>query len=252
MNHNKINLFLSIAITLGFWELIGVFVFDPQLIPPFSSVFITFWKMLLNLEIFGHLLISLKRLLIGYAAGSIVGIVLGCAIGRVKIVSEVLNPFIKLFNSIPAIAMIPLGILWFGVGELARYFLLMYIAGVTVTLNSAEGVRAVPPIHLRVAKCLGTNKLKIFLKVIIPSSFPYILTGLRTALGLSIMVLVAAEMIGAKSGVGYLIIESRYFFNIKRMFVGIITLGTLSIVIDRIFKWFVSKKLPRFDVEKRI
>ena len=113
-------------------------------------------------------------------------------------------------------------------------------------------MRQVPALRLKAARCLGVEARAAFVRVVIPSSFPAILAGIRIAIGLGVMVIVAAEMLGATSGLGYLIMEARQHYNVERMFVGILGLGTLSLLLDRGFIVVVDRYLPRWSAERRV
>lgn len=237
---------------LVLWHLLSIYFFNIKLIPCPTDIFIEAWKMILSFELIEHVAISLKRILIGFAIGSGVGMIVGSLIATNKLISDLLHPPLELLNSIPPIALIPLAILWFGIGEISRYSLIIYLAVIIVSLTTIDGVKNIPQVHIRVAKCLGAKRTKIFTHVFFPSAFPYLLAGLRVSLGFSFMVVVAAEMIGASSGIGHLIIQSNYFVEMKKMLVGILVLGILGVIFDRIFQLLISKTLPRFDLEKRV
>jgi ABC-type nitrate/sulfonate/bicarbonate transport system permease component len=183
-------------VTLAIWELIAAYVGSPLLIPSPGAVAARASRLIANGELVAHVGVSLERLGVGLLVGVPVGVLLGCAMGRSGFLDGLFDPFLRMANSTPAIALIPFTLLWFGVMEVGRYALLVYIIAVTVTLNARHGVRQVPSIRLKAASSLGLTRTDTFIRVIIPSSIPATLVGIRTALGLGVMVIVAAEMFG--------------------------------------------------------
>jgi NitT/TauT family transport system permease protein len=140
---------------------------------------------------------------------------------------------------------------WFGIDEAARLFLIIYLAAVLMVPATVTGVGHVTPIRRRAAESLGARRRDIYLRVMLPDALPYVLNGLRVTLGFCFMVVVAAEMIGANTGIGYLIMKSRYFAATTPMFVGILVLGLMGVGFDTLFRRLVAVALPRFAVEKR-
>lgn len=244
---------LAVAVaTLVIWTGAAALVNSPLLVPPPRLVFDSFLALAGSGELAWHVAASLGRLAVGLLVGVPLGTILGCAMGRWSLVDAVLNPFVRMFNAIPALALVPFSLLWFGVTEFSRYVLLTYTVSLTVLLAARQGVRAVPVIREKVASNLGLSLAAAFVRVTIPSCFPSILAGVRTAIGLGVMVIVAAEMLGAESGLGYLIMQARSQFNIGYMLVGVLGLGVLSLLLDRSFLWVTEVGLPRWSVQRRV
>jgi ABC-type nitrate/sulfonate/bicarbonate transport system permease component len=166
--------------------------------------------------------------------------------GRIRIVAQFVDPLLQFMRPISPVALVPLSIIWFGIGDMSRYFIIFYGVVIIVILNTAAGVVSTPNIRLNAAKCLGARRSQIFRRIIIPSAVPYILTGMRVALGFAFMGIVAAEMIAAQSGIGYLIMQSRMLLRTDIMFVGLVTLGVLGAVIDGCFKLAINRTMQRF------
>jgi NitT/TauT family transport system permease protein/taurine transport system permease protein len=166
--------------------------------------------------------------------------------GRISIVRQLADPVLQLMRPISPVALVPLSIIWFGIGDMSRYFIIFYAVVIIMILNTAAGVASTPTIRLNAARCLGAGPLQIFRRVIIPSAVPYILTGMRVALGFAFMGIVAAEMIAAQSGIGYLIMQSRMLLRTDIMFVGLVTLGVLGALIDACFRLAIGRTMKRF------
>ncbi len=243
---------LALAVVLVLWELLALRVGLPLLVPAPRAVAATLARMLSTGELVEHVAASLQRLAVGLLVGVPLGVLLGSVMGRSRFADAFFDPFVRMANATPAIALVPFSLLWLGVTETARYALLVYIVALTLVLSTRHGVRQVPRIRLKAASTLGVTGVPAFFRVVIPSACPAILAGIRTAIGLGVMVIVAAEMLGARSGLGYLLMEARSHFNVERMFVGIIGLGTLSLLLDRGFHALVERGMPRWSARRRV
>ncbi len=242
----------GILLFLVLWQFAAVMVGTPLLFPKPIDVAHAVADMTKSGEIFTHLVATLQRLVVPLAVGVPLGAVLGCAMGVSRDINSWFDPYVRMANSIPAIALIPFALLWFGVTELARYSLIFYVSVYVVALSAREGVVQVPPLRIKAANTLGVAGTSAFFRVVIPSSFPAVLAGMRTATGLSVMVVVAAEMMGATNGFGYLIILGRQNYDPTLIFVGILGLGILSILLDRTIQFAIEHLMPRWSVKRRV
>jgi NitT/TauT family transport system permease protein len=234
------------------WGVTAWFIDMPILVPTPFQVAEGFATLAANGDLFHHLWASLSRLCVGLLVGAPLGAFIGCAMGRSEVIDAIFNPFVRMFNSIPALALVPFSLMWFGATELSRYTILIYTISLTVLLSARAGAANVRRIREQTGWTLGLSPVAILFRIILPSCFPAILAGVRTAIGLGVMVIVAAEMIGAESGFGYLIMQARSHFNMVNMLVGVIGLGLLSLTLDRLFVWFVETLLPRWSVRRRV
>jgi ABC-type nitrate/sulfonate/bicarbonate transport system permease component len=236
----------SISIAVFAWALFARYFAFPDLVPSPWETFGTGAQMLSSGTLLNHVAVSLQRVLVGYAAGCAIGVLVGALMGRIQIVGQFADPLLQLMRPISPVALVPLSIIWFGIGDMSRYFIIFYGVVIIMILNTAAGVASTPNIRLNAARCLGARRRQIFLRIIIPSAVPYILTGMRVALGFAFMGIVAAEMIAAQSGIGYLIMQSRMLLRTDIMFVGLVTLGVLGAVIDGFFKLAINRTMQRF------
>lgn len=241
----------AVLLPLAVWELLSRTALNANLVPPPSVVAGVAAGMLQSGELFLHIAISLRRIFVGFLLGSALGIAIGVAAARSRLVWDALQPLLAVCSSVPPIALIPLAMLWFGIDEGARLFLIVYLAAVLMVPSTVNGVRSIPSIRVRAAESLGARRRDVYLRVMLPDALPFILSGLRITLGFCFMVVVAAEMIGANSGIGYLIMQSRFYALTTKMFVGILVLGMLGMAFDALFRRLVAVALPRFAVEKR-
>jgi len=236
----------SIVIAFAGWQFLSTFVFNPFLIPPPLVVLETMIPMVKSGEIFRHVAISLARVGVGFATGCAAGIVLGVILGRVKTVSDLLDPIIELLRYLSPTAMIPIAVIWFGIGETSKYFLIFWGTFFIVLINTTAGVMRAPIIRQRAAECLGANPLQIFVLVVIPSAAPYIVTGMRIAMASSFMSIIPAEILAADSGIGYLLQHSSILLQTNRIFVALLTICVIGFIFDRLFRMAVDRMLSRY------
>ncbi len=189
---------------------------------------------------------SLGRILVGYMARAALGIPVGLLIGHFVWVERLIGPSLAFVRSIPPIAFVPFSIIVFGIGEASKYAIIFYLVFIVLALSAAAGVRETPRIRMRAAQALGAGRRTVLLKVVLPSAFPFILTGLRVALSLAFMAVVSAELIGARSGLGHLIMKAQTMFESETMLVGILSLGVLGGLLDRGAEGLIRRVLGRF------
>jgi ABC-type nitrate/sulfonate/bicarbonate transport system permease component len=236
----------SLLIGCSIWQFLSSFVFNQFLIPPPVQVFRTAIPMVLSGEIPADAAISMVRVLVGFITGSFAGIVVGVLLGRVRLLHELLDPVLELLRYLSPTAMIPIAVIWFGIGEMSKYFLIFWGTFFIVVINTTAGVWRAPVARQRAAECLGASKLQIFLLVAIPSAVPYIVTGMRVAMASAFMSIIPAEILAADSGIGYLLQKSSMLLQTDRIFVALLTICLLGFAVDRLFRLFVDKVLTRY------
>jgi len=239
-------LLFSLGVLLFFWQ----FVITPYMKEIFFPSPLRVIRIGIELSRSGillkHIEMSLIRVSIGFAVGSLIAIPIGLLMGEVRWVRNMVEPYVNFFRSIPPIAYISLAIIWFGIGETAKIFLIIYCTVFCVIINTYFGVTTIPQNRYRAALSLGANNIQLFFRVTVPGSMAHILTGMRIAMGLSFMTIIAAEMLAADEGLGYLIYSARLFMLTDRIFLGIIVLGMLGIVLDKIFRILINKFAGKF------
>jgi ABC-type nitrate/sulfonate/bicarbonate transport system permease component len=238
-----VRLTLSIVGFVALWWVSTYVFFNPKLVPPPNEVAATLWQLGINGEMWEHVWASLRRVGIGYVLGSASGIAIGTIIGLYRIADELLEPPLQFVRNITPVAIVPLAIHAFGLDEASKYFIVWYGTIIPVIFNTAMGVSSTPPIRIRAAMCLGATQRDIFFRIVIPSAWPFTLTGLRIALGFAFMGVVAAEMIAAESGVGFLIMQSRNMFLPAQMFAGLFMLGVIGMCTDRFFHFVLNRMM---------
>ena len=219
----------------------------------FNSVFLPSPTMVLGAardliqagELHVHIIQSAFRLLIGFSLGTVGGVFLGILVGRSRRFERVIDPLMNLIGPIPPFALLPMFIIWFGVGEMPKLLFIAYATFLPVLASTVEGVKSVNPLLIRSALSLGSTEAQVFRRVILKSALPSIFVAMRVSLALSFSALVVAEMIGADAGLGYLIIDSRNFFRMANMFLAASLIGIeytlfslfLAKLEGRLFKW---------------
>ena len=236
----------SLVLAFLIWQFLSTVLFNPFLIPPPLEVIRTAIPMLMSGEILGDVAISMSRVVVGFATGSLAGIITGVMLGRFRVLHDLLDPILELLRYLSPTAMIPIAVIWFGIGELSKYFLIFWGTFFIVVINTTAGVWRTPVARQRAAECLGASQLQIFVLVVIPSAVPYIVTGMRVAMASSFMSIIPAEILAADSGIGYLLQKSSMLLQTNRIFVALLTICVLGFIVDRIFRFFVDRVLARY------
>jgi sulfonate transport system permease protein len=206
-----------------------------------DSVYERFKTMVQNGKLLTNVLVSTGRVLKGFALGALVGLTIGSLIGLFKPVSKLLSAMIAILRPIPPIAMIPFFILWLGIGEASKILIIALGTFWAVLLNTIQGFQDTDPKLLEVAKIFGKSKPVILLKIVLPSAVPSIFTGLRLGIGNAWSAVVAAEMIAASAGVGYMIQYARELVQPDLLLLGIITIGIIGLIIDTVVLYIQKK-----------
>ena len=186
------------------------------------------FQLALNGQLWGHLLATLERVALGFSTGALLALTLGLPAGRWRLVRNVLEPIVELLRPIPPLALLPLFIVWVGIGETSKIAFITYATFFPVFLTTVHAVQQVDPLLLRAAASLGARRRQLFFRVVLPAALPEILTGIRLGVALSFFVIVISEFIGAEEGLGYLINDGRNFFLVPQMLGAAIVLGVLG------------------------
>ncbi|WP_273128673.1 ABC transporter permease [Bacillus weihaiensis] len=198
---------------------------NPLFLPP-PTLILTDGLVLAETGIITSSIISSTfRILAGFSLGCIAAVIMGVIMSRSRFVETWISPIINLVGPIPALALLPLFIIWFGIGEFPKILLIAWSTFIPVLIYTLDGLKSVNSTLIRSALSLGANQRQIFMRVILPSSIPSILVGIEVSLGLSFSALVVSEMMGAENGLGYIIVDARNYFKISNMFVAIILIG---------------------------
>jgi NitT/TauT family transport system permease protein len=221
--------YFSPILILLFWEIASQSgLVDRRFIPPPSSIVGTAWQMISSGEIFVHIWATFQRVAVGYVLGGVPGLILGLLLGSSTRVNRVLGPIFAALYPVPKIAILPLILLFFGVGELSKYVVVAIGVFFLMLYNTLNGVRQTPEIYLDVARNAGASRLQTFTRISIPAALPSIFTGLKLSAGTAYIVIAATEFLGSRNGVGFFIWASWQVFAVARMFVGIVTISLMG------------------------
>nr|WP_237351683.1 ABC transporter permease [Rhizobium sp. ACO-34A] len=235
----------SVILGILAWHMAST-VTSPLFLPSPRTVLVTTREMIADGSLAESILASAGRIGAGWALGVLIGVPLGVFMGRFAIVRLLMDPYIEFFRFIPPIAFVTLAVIWLGPGEITKIALIFYTTVFIVTLNTIAGVSAVNPLRLQAARSMGASKITEMTTVILPSTVPYMVTGARIAMGNSFLTVVSAEIVSAQTGLGATIWTARNFGRTDWVFVGIIALGILGFIFDRVFRVATTKFLKRY------
>jgi len=232
-NRQRLLSFLSPLGLLVLWELLVLLgVLDGRFFPPPSKILVKFYALTASGELIRHTLASLLRILAGLVVGTLPAILIGTMMGLSRWVQTVLDPIIAAVYPIPKIAVLPLVMLFFGFGETSKVAVIAIAVFFPVIINTFVGVANIDRIYL--------------VRVVFPGSIPMVFAGIRLAVGIAFIVIVAAEFVAAKSGLGYMIWSSWEFMQVDRMFVGLIVIGALGVLSTQLLRelerWLIPWK----------
>jgi NitT/TauT family transport system permease protein len=226
---------VSLALALGLWELAAAHV-DPVLFTSPSKVAAAAYQMILSGELWTYLWPSLVVLAIGFALAVVFGIGIGLLLARFWVLDVALNVYITFLYSIPSVALVPLIVLWAGFDTTAKVIILFLFAFFPMVINTYQGVKAVDPKLLEVGRAFRCSERQLWANIVIPASLPFIVTGLRLALGRGLIGMVLADLYTAISGIGYLIVRTASTYQVDKMFVPIVTLGLLGVTLTALLR----------------
>ncbi|KOV15564.1 ABC transporter permease [Streptomyces sp. XY413] len=207
---------------------------DPTFLPPVSEVAVAWWELLGDGQLGQHTWASLVRSFGGFGIAVLVAVPLGLLIGWYRPVAALLGPLLEVFRNTAALALLPVFVLLLGIGETSKVSIVVYACVWPILLNTISAVGNADPTLVRLARSMDLSTPRLFQKVILPASVPAVFTGIRLAGAVSILVLVAAEMIGAKAGLGYLINASQFNFAIPQMYAGIVTISAIGVAFNQL------------------
>lgn len=231
-------LYAMVAIVVV-WQLVILLTgADPSILPRPGVTARTFAAMVASGEIFVHAGMSLGRVVTAWLMAAVVAIPLGLAMGRLRRFETVLDPVIELFRPISPLAWIPLAIIWFGIGESGKIFIIFIATFFPILLNTVAGVKGIDPVLIRAGQILGCHdEATLFRKVIFPAALPSIVVGLRISFGTGWAAIIAAELVAAQSGLGYLIADGMEILRSDLVLVGMAVIGVLGVAFDTTFRF---------------
>lgn len=244
-SHGIIHIIMPYVVLLLFiliWQAIsssGLFL--PTLLPSPIMVMEAGWELAVKGVLWLHITSSLIRVFLGFGLATLLAIPAGLVLGRFGKLHHALNPLIQILRPISPIAWIPLAILWFGIGDRPAVFIIFITTFFPVLIATIAAVRNIEPIFIRTAVNFGASNRDILFKILFPAAFPNIFVSLRIALGTAWVIIVAAEMVGMRSGLGFLILDSRNFLRTDMVIAGMIIIGLIGFALDRVMIMFENR-----------
>lgn len=236
---------LSLVAFVAVWHVASTF-YPPALLPSPGRTLSTLIASLQSGALEGHALASLRRVLAGFAIGAVMGVAAGLIAGTLRLARLALDPYVNFFRFVPAIALLTPFVVWFGIGETSKVLLIVFATLFIVLLNTMAGVDDIPRNRVRAARMLGATRWQEFRWIVVPSALPYMLTGMRIAMGVSFAAIIVAEMVSADHGLGYLLSYSMVISATDMQFVTILCLGVLGFLTDKVFQLLARTAFGRF------
>ena len=239
------NVIVSLAILILIWQILfSVSSYNKALFPSPKMAFDALLEMIENGRLFENIKTSMYRFVVGYSCSVVVAVVLGLILGRIPKVFQYVNPALQLLRPISPTAWMPFIVLLFGIGDVPAIVIIFIAAFFPVLLSTVSAVGNIDPIYLKVSKNFGIKQPALTWKVIFPAAFPQIANGIHLALGTAWIFLVAGEMVGAQSGLGYQIIDARNNIRADILLATILVIGVIGILLDSILK-LIEKAVMR-------
>ncbi|BBV64458.1 ABC transporter permease [Kluyvera ascorbata] len=223
---------------------------NAAIIPPLDKIFIALWNGITQGALLGDITISLQRAGLAFAAAIVVGIPLGLFMGQIRPLEQALDPILQLFRQTSALALYPIFILLLGLGETSKVFVIFWAALFPILLSTISGVKEVDTKLLEMARTFGAGRMTLFYRVIVPASVPSIFIGLRLSATTALLLLIAAEMIGANQGIGFRVMNAQYNFQIPMMFAAIFLLAFAGLLANAILV-VLQRRLCRWNIRSR-
>lgn len=246
---SKIWGFVLVGLILVLWEFLSRNnIIYSLYFPPISKILITFLSLLFSKEFISHIFSSILRMIIGFSIAAILAISLGIVMGSWRFIHNLFEPIIEFLRPIPSVAIIPIAILFLGIGNLMKIFVIIYASMWPILINTIDGVRNIEPTLIYTGKVFGLKKYEIIKKIVIPSASPYIVSGLRISSAIALILVITAEMVGGVNGLGYFILYSQRSFRIPEMYAGIITIAIIGYLITKLFI-FIENRFMKWHKE---
>lgn len=228
-----------ILILVSCWLIAGYFGWNNEVfIPPLPEVLINTLSLLQTEKFWGHIISSLGVILGGFVLSLVIAIPIGIIMGSYTRMNAALRNFIEMIRPLSPLALYPLFIYLFGIGFMPKLIIVFWVSWIPLLFNVITGVQRVNEDYLRMAKTFGATRKQILIEILLPAIKPWVITGMRLSIGSSLLVIVAAEMIGSNNGIGFFILNASYTFQIVNLYSGILVIAIIGILINTFFIWW--------------
>jgi ABC-type nitrate/sulfonate/bicarbonate transport system permease component len=236
---------VSIVVVLVAWEILArLFLENDLLMPAPSGVARSFWKLTASGELARHFAATLLEFAYGFSAACLIGIPLGYLMGMHKWLEEWMEPWIATLYSIPIITIVPLIIIWFGIGMMSKVIVVFKITIVELILNTAAGVKTIDPLWLEISRSFRLSRWQTTYKVRLPAALPFIVTGMRLGVGRALLGVIAAELLASNAGLGYMLRDASETWDSPKLFVTVVLLAAMGIASFTLIKKGEQKLAP--------
>ena len=240
---------VTLVIVLAGWEVAGRYV-NPLFLSSPSAIALAFADLVATGELVRAVFTSLLAFSLGVVLSIVVGIVIGVAMGRIRVLEYVLEPYVIALYSTPSIALIPLFILWFGVGLLSKVIIIFTLSVFIVIINTFTGVKNLSQSIVDIGTAFGASERQVFRMIVLPAALPFIMNGLRLAVGRAVLAMIIAEFFTSIAGLGGMIVKYGNFFETAKMFVPIIVVSLLGVCAVEIVKYTERRLAPWKETER--
>jgi NitT/TauT family transport system permease protein len=237
---NVVYAMASLALFAAIWQAASLSYKSDLLLPPPLKTVIALWYAIQDISVLEDLLLTLKRVVMGFGIACAIGLPLGFAMGTSKMLFQFFDPLVSSIRQVPMMAWVPLTIIWFGLGDGPTLFLIAMVGVFPLILNTISGVRAISPAYYHAARSMGAKPWSIFVHVIVPASLPDILTGMRHTMGMGWMSVICAEFIATSAGFGFAMVEAQTYMQTDKLLALMIMGGAVGYAIDRSIRFLES------------
>lgn len=236
---------VSIFAGLVIWEILTRLTLENELlIPPPSSVALSFWRLLRSGQLNKHVAATLLEFAYGYTTACVIGVVVGYFMGMYRWFDEIMDPWIATLYSIPIITVVPLIIIWFGIGMISKVIVVFKITAVAIILNTAAGIKNLDAVWLELAKSLRLSAWETTYKIRLPGALPYVITGMRLGVGRALLGVIVAELMAANAGLGYMLRDSSETWDSPKLFVTVTLLAVIGLASFHLIKRLEQRMAP--------
>ncbi|HXG51372.1 MAG TPA: ABC transporter permease [candidate division Zixibacteria bacterium] len=236
---------LSIVGGLAIWEALARALLENELlIPPPSSVALSFWQLAGTGELTRHFAATFLEFAYGFTTACLIGIAIGYLMGMYRWFDEIMDPWIATLYSIPVVTIVPLIIIWFGVGMVSKVIVVFKITAVAIILNTAAGIKSLDPVWLELAKSLRLSSWETTCKIRLPGALPFIITGMRLGVGRALLGVIVAELMASNAGLGYLLRDSSETWDSPKLFLTVVLLAAIGLASFHLIKRLEVKMAP--------
>ncbi|MBJ7220301.1 MULTISPECIES: ABC transporter permease [unclassified Brenneria] len=228
---------ISVLSVLALWQIAGIRQWiDPLLLPPLSDIGLTARELVQEgyrqVPLWQHVMVSVARAMSAFSVAILIGVPLGLVMGLSAPIAAIFNPFVQFLRPLPKIALIPLAVVWLGIGEASKFFLIFIATFLSVVVGANAAVERIGRNRIRVAQTLGASRRQIFFRVVLPDTLPELFTTVRLSIGIGWTSLIAAEMVAATSGIGWMVMNASAYLRTDIVMLGILLLGAIGYLLD--------------------